>query len=70
MKPVVRDWWSWELRFAKLCLWAIQVVCRHKDESLATMIHDVAGLYQRLPQDGWMPPPDWDCYQTRDSMKG
>ena len=44
---------------ASLCLRAIKMMCRYKDEGLASRIHELAGRYQKRPQEGWMPPDDW-----------
>jgi hypothetical protein len=35
----------------------------HKDDGLATLLHETAGLYQRRPQDGWTCPTDWECWK-------
>lgn len=39
----------------QICLWLIRLVCRTKDEDLANIIHKTASLYQRRPDEGWMP---------------
>jgi hypothetical protein len=36
---------------------------KHKDESLASKLHELAGKYQRRPQEGWRPPEDWQCWK-------
>jgi hypothetical protein len=30
-----------------------------KDESLADLLHETAGRYQKRPKEGWSCPDDW-----------
>ena len=43
--------------WARLCVWLLKRVCKHKDEALAERLHEVAAEYQRRPADGWSAPP-------------
>lgn len=45
-------------------LWLIQTVNRNKNEGLAEELHEIAGKYQRRPQEGWSPPSDWECWEA------
>ena len=42
----------------------ILIMNQTKDDSLSNKLHELAGLYQRRPQDGWYPPSDWDCWSN------
>ena len=46
----------------KACLWLIGVFNRTKDRDLADILHEAAGRYQTRPQEGWVAPPDWACW--------
>lgn len=39
------------------------LLCRSKDRTIATRLHELAGHYQTRPQEGWSAPPDWQCWR-------
>jgi len=57
------EWFEESLLVPKVCMKVIHYFHGHKHNSLAIMLHDFAGQYQRRPQEGWKAPDDWDCWK-------
>ncbi len=50
------------VNLTKVFIKGIQFINTSKDRTLAYELHNLAGLYQPRPKEGWMPPPDWECW--------
>ena len=43
----------------QLLIGVIKKINTCKDESLADLLHETAGRYQKRPKEGWSCPDDW-----------
>lgn len=59
-----RAWWY--DRQERVIYWMIHTIrffYPEKNNYLAYKLHDLAGTYQTRPYEGWLPPPEWDCWE-------
>lgn len=41
----------------------IRFLFQEKNNYLSYKLHELAGTYQVRPYEGWLPPPDWECWE-------